>query len=67
VYVRYGNPDLECLLSLVDAAAGRDIEIICTNQTDSLKALIKQRPPKKFGYRVTLMEPGADSMTVALD
>jgi len=64
---RYGNPDLECLLSLVDAAAGRPIEIICTNDTESQQALVKQRPPEQCGYRLTVMSPKASAFTVSLE
>ena len=64
---RYGNPDLPCLIAIVDAAAGRPIELICTNKTDSLRDLVKQRPPKKHAYSVTTMEPKANVMTVALE
>lgn len=63
---RYGNPDLECLVWIVDAAAGRPIEIICTNPTESLRELVKARPPDKLGYQLTIMAPTADAMTVAL-
>jgi hypothetical protein len=64
---RYGNPDLPCLISIVDAAAGRPIELVCTNKTDSLRDLVKQRPPKRHSYRITTMPPNANVMTVALD
>src|SRR3954447_8536042 len=64
---RYGNPDLECLLSLVDAAGGRPIEIVCTNPTSSLRDLAKQRPPERHGYRLALMAPDAHSLAVSLD
>jgi hypothetical protein len=64
---RYGNPDLECLVSIVDAAAGRPIEIICTNATASQRALVKQRPPARHGYLVTVMSPKASAFTVSLE
>ena len=64
---RYGNPDLECLLSIVDAAGGRPIEIVCTNETSSLRDLAVQRPPERHGYRLTLMPPSAHSLTVTPD
>ncbi|CAN5285467.1 MBL fold metallo-hydrolase [soil metagenome] len=64
---RYGNPDLDCLLWMVDAAAGRLIEIICTNDTDSLAELRRQRPPKRSGYRLTIAAPDAPVHTIVLE
>jgi hypothetical protein len=64
---RYGNPDLECLLWIVDAAAGRPIELISTNDTDSLRELVRERPPAAAGYRLTVMPAQAHAHTVVLD
>lgn len=64
---RYGNPDLEALIWIVDAANGRPIELICTNQTDSLRELISLRPPKELGYRLTIASPEAHAYTVVLE
>jgi hypothetical protein len=63
---RYGNPDLECLMSIVDVAAGRPFELICTNQTDSLRALVRKRPPRRADYRITMLPPGEHAYTVEL-
>ena len=64
---RYGNPDSECLRWIVDAADGRPIEIVSTNQTDALRALVRQRPPKRYGYKVTIASSKADAHTIVLD
>lgn len=64
---RYGNPDLETLLWIIDAAEGREIEIICTNQTESLGELVRERPPERHGYRLTVASPETHALTIALE
>jgi hypothetical protein len=64
---RYGNPDLDCLLWIVDAAAGRRIEIIVTNKTDSIRELVRQRPPQQNGYVLTVAPADAHAFSVVLD
>jgi hypothetical protein len=65
---RYGNPDDDCLRWIVDAAAedGRPIELVMTNDTEPGRRLVRERPPERFGYRIRLLEPGADAITIPL-
>jgi beta-lactamase superfamily II metal-dependent hydrolase len=63
---KYGNPDYQSLIWLVDAAVrqGRDIEIFATNPTDSLARLVSERPPASNHYHLTIMEKGATSVVL---
>jgi hypothetical protein len=65
---RYGNPDEECLRWIVDAAVddGREIELVLTNQTEASQRLVAERPPAQFGYRVRVLPPGEDSITIPI-
>jgi beta-lactamase superfamily II metal-dependent hydrolase len=60
---RHGNPDMQTLNWLVDAACrqGRTVEIFSTNNTDSLRKLVDQRPPEQNNYRLTIMPAGQSS------
>jgi hypothetical protein len=51
---------------LVEAAKeqGRAIQIFATNQTPSTRELVEECNPDEFGYRLTEMEEGADSIVV---
>jgi len=64
----HGNPDLETLVLLVDAAhrQGRAIEIVATNRTPSTDALLAQRDPAVSGYRLTVMGAGGHRHVVTL-
>jgi beta-lactamase superfamily II metal-dependent hydrolase len=61
-----GNPDLLTLTWMVEAAKeqGRAIQIFVSNRTPSTLELVEERKPDEFGYRLTEMEEGADSITV---
>lgn len=63
---RYGNPDLPCLLSIVDAArdAGRRIELVLTNETDASRQLATRRPQAAYPYTITLLPAGSHSMAI---
>jgi len=63
---RYSNPDLPCLLWIVDAArdAGRQIELVLTNETEASTQLGKMRPQTSHPYSVTLLPPGSHSIAV---
>ena len=63
---KHDNPDLITLKWMVEAAKkqGRAIEIFATNQTPSTLELVDECDPNEFGYRLTEMEEGADSITV---
>ena len=65
---RYGNPDLECLLDIVETAhaQGRAIELAVTNETDATRELLRRRPPDGWGYRLRSMPPGDGSMLVPI-
>lgn len=60
---KYGNPDWQTLLWLVDAACrqGRDIHIFATSSTPSLERLLAERPPEANHYRLTVMPKGVSS------
>lgn len=60
---KYGNPDRQTMDWLVDAACrqGRDISIFATNTTPVLEQLVKDRPPQKNHYTLTVMEKGVSS------
>lgn len=60
---KYGNPDRQTLDWLVDAACrqGRDITIFATNTTPTLEKLVRDRPPQKNHYTLTVMEKGTAS------
>jgi hypothetical protein len=62
------NPDLTTLKWMVEAArqAGRAIEILVTNATDSTRQLVEEYTPDEYGYRLVEMEPHEDAMTVKL-
>jgi beta-lactamase superfamily II metal-dependent hydrolase len=63
-----GNPDPETLQWIVETARkqGRKIEILLTNETDSSRELLKTHPREKYGYQVTVLPPGASTLTVDL-
>ncbi len=63
---RYGNPDLPCLLSIVDAArdAGRRIELVLTNETDASRQLRTRRPQAAWPYTVTLLPVGSNALAI---
>ena len=66
---RYGNPDAECLASIVDAARadGRRIELVLTNETDASRRLVAERPPAEWGYTVRVLAVGGHAITIDLD
>jgi beta-lactamase superfamily II metal-dependent hydrolase len=63
---KHDNPDLATLKWMVEAAKeqGRAIQIFATNQTPSTRELVEECNPDEFGYRLTEMEEGADSIVV---
>jgi hypothetical protein len=62
------NPDLATLIWIVEAAekAGRSIEIVCTNETDSTQKLVSEYPPSDYGYTLTIMPASDHSIRIAL-
>lgn len=63
---RYGNPDHQALVDVVELAheAGRPIELAMTNRTPSGEKLSKTHPAKRFGYTVRLLPKGESVLAV---
>ena len=61
---RYGNPDYEALVLIVESArrAGRTIELAMTNVTPSSERLRASHPPERNGYRVRVLRPGRPAL-----
>jgi beta-lactamase superfamily II metal-dependent hydrolase len=56
-----GNPDFETLVWLAEAIRkqGRRAQIVATNRTPSIERLVREYPPRTFGYRVRYPTAGA--------
>ena len=65
---RHNNPDYDTLKWIVEGAKAqkRKIELICTNETDSIKKLTKKHPPHEFGYEVTILDRQATTFDIPL-
>jgi hypothetical protein len=65
---RYGNPDVDCLRWIVDAAVedGREIELVLTNETEASQRLLVERPPDQCGYRIRVLPAGEESITIPI-
>jgi hypothetical protein len=63
-----GNPDLATLIWIVEAAKdqGRSIELVVTNETQSIAKLRAEYDGDEYGYRMTVLPPDADSIVVEL-
>lgn len=63
---KHDNPDLATLEWMVEVAKeqGRAIQIFATNQTPSTVELVEACDPDEFGYQLTEMEEGTDSIVV---
>lgn len=63
-----GNPDLATLIWIVEAAeaAGREIRIVCTNETTSTQKLLEEYPPEDYGYTLDVMGQGEHSIRIEL-
>ena len=61
---RYGNPDYEALVLIVESArrAGRTIELAMTNVTPSSERLRASHPPERNGYRLRVLRPGRPAL-----
>ena len=64
----YGNPDFKTLQLIVEAAKAqtRNIEIICTYETDSTKRLITEYPQDNYGYKLIYLKKTAHSLDIIL-
>ncbi len=65
---KYGNPDYNTLLWIVEAAKTqkRKIELFITNETPSTKKIVKDHPPSRWGYKVTYIPKQVNSMKISL-
>ncbi len=63
-----GNPDLPTLTWIVEeaAAAGREIEIVLSNETPSTDQLVQDLDPDANGYTLTFLPPDDSSLTLVL-
>jgi hypothetical protein len=63
---RYGNPDWQTLVWLVDAAGRqqRKIHMLATNWTPSLKRLVEERPGESNFYSLTVIPEDQSSFVV---
>jgi len=63
---RYGNPDYECLVNVVESAheARLTIELAMTNDAPSYDQLLKTHPPKQFAYASQILNPAQSILTV---
>jgi beta-lactamase superfamily II metal-dependent hydrolase len=65
---KYGNPDLDTLIWILEAAKEqrRTIEISVTNQTPSTRQLVKKYDRKKYGYSLVEMNKKSNSMPLQI-
>jgi beta-lactamase superfamily II metal-dependent hydrolase len=63
---KYSNPDYATLTWIVEAAnaAGRQIELVVTNETPSTKKLIATYPPADWGYSIKYIPQNKSSIAV---
>lgn len=61
-----GNPDFETLVWIAETlrAQGRRAQIVATNRTPSTERLIRELPPRTFGYRMRYPASGASWVRV---
>ncbi|MGC9336465.1 MAG: ComEC/Rec2 family competence protein, partial [Anaerolineae bacterium] len=64
----HGHPNKDTLRWIVQAAhdQGRDIEIVATNSTRSLRDLVEEYDPSDYGYRLTVMPEGSSQQVLEL-
>jgi hypothetical protein len=62
------NPDLATLIWIVETAKSQDREIslVFTNETTAVRKLPKEYPPADYGYQMTVLPPGQDSIVIPL-
>ncbi len=61
-----GNPDFETLVWIAEALReqGRRAQIVATNRTPSTERLVREFPPRTFGYRMRYPTAGASWIRV---
>ncbi|MGB6152500.1 MAG: MBL fold metallo-hydrolase [Pricia sp.] len=64
----HGNPEFETLKWIIEAAheQERTIQIICTNETDSTKKILRDFPAKDYGYELLYISEGSHSRDIVL-
>ena len=65
---RDDNPDLATLIWIVEAAheAGRQIRIVCTNETESTEKITEEYDPGDYGYTLDIMGQGKHEIRIPL-
>ena len=65
---RHDNPDLACLIWLVEAAreTRRRIRLVFTNKTPSTDQLVQIYPRSEYGYRMTFLPDDESVLTLRL-
>jgi len=65
---KHGHPHKNTLTWIVDRAKeqGRGIELVATNSTSSLRALVNECDPQEYGYRLTMMPEGTNEQVLEL-
>lgn len=63
---RDDNPDLATLIWLVEAAKDqeRDVKLVVTNRTPSVKKLLEEYPPAEYTYTLEVLATGKHSIVV---
>jgi hypothetical protein len=65
---RDGNPDLEALVWIAETirAQGRRAQIVATNATESIRQLVRDCPPRTFGYRMRYLRAGTSWIRIPI-
>ncbi len=65
---RHHNPDFDTLKWIVQSAVGREaeVELICTNVTDSTEQLVADFPPSENNYQIIYLSEDAHSYNLEL-
>jgi beta-lactamase superfamily II metal-dependent hydrolase len=66
---KHGNPDLKTLQMIAETAKeqNRQVEIVFTNETESIQNLLSTHPPDTYGYRLTILPNGAPAAIFDLE
>jgi beta-lactamase superfamily II metal-dependent hydrolase len=65
---RYGNPDFDTLMWIVEGARERQqpVTLVVTNETDTIKELQKKLSPSVYGYTLTILSREQHSIEITL-
>jgi hypothetical protein len=63
---KYNNPDLATLIWLVSAVKEqrRAVKILATNMTDSIRQLVEEYPPERYGYALQIMDASQHAIEI---